>query len=70
MNTGIVTHLITYHSADNRVIGDRMLYDLTDEQAIEFAKYLKKWACALFPNCYSIRIENWSSGDVIKSIGV
>lgn len=64
------THLITYHDKDNRTLGVRILYDLTNKHALEFVDGIKKWAHALFPYCKSIRLESMAGGDVIRSIGV
>lgn len=66
----MMTHLITYHDINNRILGERILYNLTNEQAVEFIGYLKKWANALFPSCNSLRLESLSSGDVVGSYSV
>lgn len=64
------THLITYHNKNNRILGERILYDLTNEQALELFNRIKSWAHAMFPNCEFVRLENLQSGDVICSYGV
>lgn len=64
------THIITYHDKNNRILGERLLYDLTNKQAIELLNGIKVWAHAMFPDCKFIRLENLHSGDVICSCGV
>lgn len=64
------THIITYHDKNNRILGERILYNLTNEQAIEFSEYIRKWAKALFTNCDSIRLESLSDGDIMRSYSV
>lgn len=64
------THMITYHDENNKTLGVRILYELTNEQALELFDVISKWAHTLFPSCCRMRIESVSSGDIIKTIAV
>lgn len=64
------THIITYHDKNNRILGERLLYDLTNEQAIELLNGVKVWTHAMFPDCKFIRLKNLHGGDVICSCGI
>lgn len=59
------THIITYCGQDNRTLGYRAVYDLTNEQAVRLLDILKDWAKALFPDCTKIKLDSIQSGDAI-----
>lgn len=59
------THIVTYRSANYKILGERILYDMTNEQAQEFIHDIKPWAHVMFPECAIIQLESLHGGDVI-----
>ena len=59
------THILTYRSSNYKILGERILYDMTNEQAQEFARNIKSWAHVMFPDCAIIQLESLHGGDVI-----
>ena len=59
------THILTYRSSDYKILGERILYNMTNEQAQNFVQDIKQWAHMMFPDCSLIQLENLQSGDVI-----
>lgn len=59
------THILTYRSLNYKILGERILYDMTNEQAQEFARNIKSWAHVMFPDCAIIQLESLHGGDVI-----
>ena len=59
------THIVTYRSANYKILGERILYDMTNEQAQEFIRDIKSWAHVMFPECAIIQLESLHGGDVI-----
>lgn len=59
------THIVTYRSANYKILGERILYDMTNEQAQEFIRDIKPWAHVMFPECAIIQLESPYGGDVV-----
>lgn len=59
------THIVTYRSANYKILGERILYDMTNEQAQEFIRDIKPWAHVMFPKCAIIQLESLHGGDVV-----
>lgn len=64
------THILTYRSADYKILGERILYDMTNEQAQDYAHDIKKWAHVMFPDCLLIQLESLQGGDVIGTYSI
>lgn len=59
------SHILIYRNENYKVLGERILYDMTNEQAQEFLQVIKSWANVIFPSCAILQLENLHSGDVI-----
>lgn len=64
------THIVTYRNSDGKILGERILYDMTNEQAKEFVRDIRKWAHVLFQDCGLIQLESLHGGDIILCCSV